>query len=310
MSTFSVTLSNVALVLIYLLAGFGLSRIGKVRTDHMSSVSAILLYICAPCMFIDALISLEYSAELGLRMLGFFVFTLLSQIVFLLLLFLVFGRKRKEFAWRIAALASVMGNVGFFGLPIVRAVFPASPEAAAYSCIFCVTMNIIAWTLGVFFLTDDRQYMSLRAALVNPTVIPVAFGVILFFFGANRWLPAVVQNGLRSVGGMTTPLCMFVLGIRLSAMKFRDLFTRLTVWVAVGGKLIIFPLLSFAAASLIPPLPEVFRASVLVLSATPCASIILNLSEIHHNGQDLAANCALLSTLLSIFTIPLLSLLL
>ena len=32
--------------------------------------------------------------------------------------------------------------------------------------------------------------------------------------------------------------------------------------------------------------------------------------EIHHNGEGLAANCALLSTLLSVITIPLLSLLL
>ena len=309
MSTFSVTLGNVALTLAYLLGGYFLRRIRKVQPAHMGSVSAILLYLCGPCMFVNALISLDASTELSLRMLWFFLFTLISEILFMLLIFLLLGRRRKEFAWRIAVLASLMGNVGFFGLPIVRAVFPEAPEAAAYSCIFCVSMNILAWTIGVFFLTDDRRYMSLRAAVVNPTVLSVLAGFALYLLSAKHWLPAVVQDGFRTVGSMSTPLCMFVLGIRLSTMRFRDLFDRPTVWFAVVGKLLIFPLFSYAVVLLLP-LPEVFRASILILSATPCASIILNLAEIHQHGQDLAANCALLSTLLSVVTIPLLSLLL
>ncbi len=151
--------------------------------------------------------------------------------------------------------------------------------------------------------------MSLRAAVVNPTVLSVLAGFALYLLSAKHWLPAVVQDGFRTVGSMSTPLCMFVLGIRLSTMRFRDLFNRPTVWFAVVGKLLIFPLFSYAVVLLLP-LPEVFRASILILSATPCASIILNLAEIHQHGQDLAANCALLSTLLSVVTIPLLSLLL
>ena len=58
------------------------------------------------------------------------------------------------------------------------------------------------------------------------------------------------------------------------------------------------------------PADPVFKASVLILSAAPCASIILNLAEMHGSGQQMAAQCALLSTLLSVITLPLLSFLL
>jgi len=51
-------------------------------------------------------------------------------------------------------------------------------------------------------------------------------------------------------------------------------------------------------------------AKLLLYSNLGENSILLNLAEIHHKGQELAANCALLTTLLSIVTIPLLSLLL
>ena len=88
-----------------------------------------------------------------------------------------------------------------------------------------------------------------------------------------------------------------------------SVFTTPLVWLVAAGKLLVFPL--FCYLLVLPfPLDPVFRGSVLILAATPCASILLNLAEIHHSGQELAANCALLTTLLSVFTIPLLSLLL
>ncbi len=308
MNAFSVTFSNVLLTLFYLLPGWLICRSGKVRPDHMGSTSAILLYICAPGMFLNALVSLEPSESLSLQMLAFFGVTMGIQIIFLALLFLLLGKRREDFSSRIAAIASMMGNVGFFGLPIVRAAFPQAPEAAAYSCIFCATMNILAWTVGVFVLTGNRKYISLRAAFVNPTVLSVALGIVLYLTGARNWLPSLAQGGFSTLGSMTTPLCMFILGIRLATMSLRQLVSQPATWLAVFGKLVIFPLFSYL---LVLPLPmePVFKASVLILSATPCASIILNLAEIHKNGQELAANCALLSTLLSVITIPLLSLL-
>jgi predicted permease len=48
----------------------------------------------------------------------------------------------------------------------------------------------------------------------------------------------------------------------------------------------------------------------LILSATPCAAIVLNLAEMHHKEEELSANTVLLTTLVSFITIPLMTLLL
>ena len=259
-------------------------------------------------MFIGALTDLDPSAELNMNMFLFLVITFVAQVLFMLVIFLVLGSRRKSFSGRMTALASVMGNAGFFGLPIVKALFPEAPEAAAYSCIFCVSMNILAWTIGIFVLTNDRKYISLKAALWNPTVVSVAAAVILYLLKSKEWMPSLVMKGIHTVGGISTPLCMLVLGIRLSTMKLKPLFTHPQPWVTSLSKLVVFPLFSYLLV-LFLPLSAVFKASILILSATPCASIILNLSEIHQSGQETAANCTLLSTLVSVVTIPLLSLL-
>ena len=309
MNAFSVTLGNVLLALAYLLAGFVLCRVKLFKPDHISSVSAILLYFCGPCMFIGALMKQDVTADLNRNMLLFFLFTLAAQVLFMLLVWLLQGKRRKTFSGRMMSIASVVGNAGFFGLPIIQSVFPDVPEAAAYSCIFCLSMNILAWTMGIFVLTIDRKYISLKAAFLNPTVVSVAFALVLYFLRAKNWMPELVLSGVQSAGAISTPLCMILLGVRLSTMKASSLFTQPVPWFVVLCKLVVFPLFSYALV-LFLPLPAIFKAAVLILSATPCASVILNLSEIHKSGQELAADCTLLSTILSVVTSPLLSLLL
>ena len=309
MTSFSATFSNVLLTLLYLFPGFLLCKFRKVRAEHLSSISVILLYVCGPGLFLNALTALDYSPEMLKRMGLFLVFSLLGETALMLLLLLLMGKKRKEFGMRMLSIASVMGNVGFFGMPVVRAVFPAAPEAAVYSCVFNTSLNILAWTVGVYTLTGEQQYISLRAAFLNPTILAVAAGLVRYLLKAKNWLPALVQDGFRSIGAMSTPLCMVILGIRLATMDFRKLFTAPLAWLISAGKLLLFPL--FCYLLVLPfPFDPVFKGCILILAGTPCASILLNLAEIHHNGQELAANCALLTTLLSIFTIPLLSLLL
>ena len=305
MASFSVTFSNVLLTLLYLFPGFLLCKLRKVRAEHLSSVSVILLYVCGPGMFLNALTALDFSTEL-LRRMGLF---LSGEIAMMLIILLLLGKRRKEFSMRMLSIASVMGNVGFFGMPVVRALFPGAPEAAVYSCVFNISLNILAWTVGVFTLTGEKRYISLRAAFLNPTVLSVAAGLVLYILKAKTWLPALLQDGFRTIGAMSTPLCMLILGIRLATMDFRKLFTTPLVWLIAAGKLLVFPLFCYLLV-LAFPFDPVFRGSILILAATPCASILLNLAEIHHNGQELAANCALLTTLLSVATIPLLSLLL
>ena len=309
MTIFNATLSNVLLTLLYLLPGFLLCKCRKVRTEHLSSISVILLYVCGPGMFLNALTALDYSPQKTIRMGLFLVFSLVGEIALMLLILLLLGKRRKEFGYRMLSIASVMGNVGFFGMPVVRAVFPDAPEAAVYSCVFITSMNILAWTVGVFTVTGEKRYISLRSAFLNPSVLAVTAGVILYLLRAKNWLPGLFQDGFRVIGTTSTPLSMIVLGIRLAAMDPRKLFTTPLVGLVSVGKLLVFPLFCYALTRPCP-LDPVFRGSILILAAAPCASILLNLAEIHHNGQELAANCALLTTLLSIVTIPLLSLLL
>lgn len=306
MASFSITFSNVLIALLYMLPGFLLCKAGKVRPEHLSTTSVLLLYVCSTCMFVNALLAPDLSPDLPGKMGLFILISLIGEVAMMFILRLFSSKRRQDFNMRMLSVAPVMGNVGFFGLPVVRALFPDSPEAGVYSCMFNISLNVVAWTVCVFNLTGEKRYMSIRAALFNPSLISAAIGFILWLLKGKAWLPAMLQDGIRTVGNMSTPLCMLILGIRLATLDFRTLFTTPIVWLISACKLLVFPLFCFL---LVLPLPldPVFKGCMLMLAATPCASITLNLAEMHNHGQKLAANCALLSTLLSIITIPLLS---
>lgn len=307
MLSFDVAFSNVAVALMYLLPGFIIQKCGKLKSEHLSSMSALLIYGFTPCMMLDALLKMgRENANPGLMAL-FFVLSFAAQGLFMLLLSLLF-RKKKDDRYRMLTIASVMGNTGFFGLPIVRALLPEHPEAAAYSMVFVAGMNIFAFTVGVFSLTREKKYMSVKKGILNPAVISFVIGLILYWARADEWLPGTVQSAIGTVSSMTTPFCMMILGARLATMPLKEIFLQPFNYLIAAGKLLLFPLFSYALVVFLPVDP-VFKASMLLLSATPCASIILNLAEMHGSSQkQMAADCILLSTLMCVITIPLLTL--
>lgn len=309
MSTFQITFQNVLLALIYMVPGFIVSKMGKVKSEHLSGLSTVLIYICAPCMVMYSMMNLELTKENLIRMGLFFVVSLTVQIAFLLILYGILHKKYNDSKYRLTTICAIAGNVGFFGLPVVKAIMPHNPEVMCYSSIYVVTMNIIVFTVGVFCLTNNKKYMSLKSALINPSVFGFVCALILFFTKSSIWMPDIIENGITLVGGMTTPLCMMILGMRLAMVEFKKLFERPTVYLVCFLKLTAFPLFAYACVYFLP-LDSAFKASVLVLSATPCASVVFNLAEIHKSETELSANCVMLSTILCIIVLPILTLIL
>jgi len=102
---------------------------------------------------------------------------------------------------------------------------------------------------------------------------------------------------------------MLILGIRLATVSLKKILTRPLVYAISFSKMVVYPLFCYALVYFLP-LSFPFKASMLILSSVPCASVILNLAELHRSETELAANCVLVSTLMCFLTIPVLTLLL
>jgi predicted permease len=306
---FFIAFQNVLLTLVYMLPGFILCKVKKASAEHLSTMSAVLVYVCSPCLIINSFLQLDFSVADLVNIGLFFAVTLILQTVFMLVAYAILRKKYGEAKYRLLTIGSVMGNVGFFGLPVVKALVADNPIVMCYSSIYVLSMNILVFTVGVFCLTNDKKFMTIKSAIFNPSMAGFVIGLPLYIFGVKNYLPTIVTSSLQLLANMTTPMCMFILGIRLATVPIKRLFTRPIMYVICAMKLIVFPLFCYAAVYFLP-LDYAFKASILILSSVPCASVILNMAEMHHAEEELSANCVLVSTLFCFLTIPLLVLIL
>lgn len=309
MESFQITLANVLVTLFYILPGFIVCKMRKATADHLPSMSALLVYIGTPFLVVRSFMRLPLSWEVVRNMVYFFLATLITQALFMLLIYVVIRKRVADGKYRVMTIGSIMGNVGFFGIPVLTALYPNEPLVTCYAAVFMLTMNLLAFTIGVFCLTGEKKYMSIRAAVCNPTTFSFLIAMPIYLFGIGKYFPEVFQNAIGTVGDMTAPLCMFILGIRLASAPLKDIFSQPTVYITAVLKLLVFPLFCYAAVYFLP-LSEMFKASILVLSGMPCASVVLSLAEMHKSEMKMSANCIMVSTLLSFLTIPLLTLVL
>ena len=308
MGLFTISLSTVLVTIAFIIPGYILCKMKKATAEHLPTLSGLLIYVGTPFMIVSNFMSLDYSLE-SLKNMGiYFVVTFTLQAVFLSIVYTILKKRYEDARFRIMTIAFVLGNVGYFGLPIIRALFPDEPIVACYSSVNAISMNIIVFTMGVFCVTGDKKYVSVKSAFLNPAIFGIVIAFPLYIFGAKNHVPQVVLDALKIVSNSTVFLCMTILGIRLASAPILDIFKNSYVYLAVFGKLLVFPLFCFFAVNWLP-IAYTLKASVVILAGTPCASVILNLSEIHKKEAKMPANCILLSTICCFLTIPLLTLL-
>ncbi len=303
---FTIAFSNVLITLLYILPGFICRKAGIAKSEHLPTLSAILMYVCSPCMIVNSFFDIERSgAEIG-RVMLFFLVALAIQAVLTFVLYFIFKAKFDDVKYRMLTVSFGLGNAGFFGIPIIKAILPDYPIVASFACVYIVGMNMLTFTIGAYCLTGDRRRMTLKKAFLNPSFVGLVVALLLYALNAKAIMPQMLLDAINLLNRITTPLCMIILGIRLASVSFKKLFTRAYVYIICACKLLVFP---FACLGLIYFLPfdPVFKAAIFILGGTPCASVMLNLAEMYEGERELAANCVLLSTLLCIFTIPIIA---
>jgi len=299
---FGLIFSNVAVILTYMLLGYLLSKAGKVQLSHAKSLSALLLFVLSPAMIINSFLQLSYTKENLFLILRCFLTTLVLQLLFMGVLAAIFRKKYADSRYRILTIGSVLGNVGFFGMPVISSIFPDNPIVMCYSSITVMSMNLIVFTIGVFFITNDKSYISVRSAVLNPTTLSIFVALPLFLFRVQ--LPAAAMGCIGTLASMVTPLCMMILGMRLSATNLRVMFTRSFAYLTSFFKLIVFPVFVFLCIRKLPFLDSTLKTSLIVLAAAPSGAVIESLAELHECEQELSANVVLLTTILSVLTVP------
>ena len=175
MQEFKVTLIMVGIMLAYAVPGFVLIKVKAVKPDSISAFSKLLMFVCQPVLTLYSFNKADYSKELLINLLIFFVIITIVQLVFIGIFYLIFCKKMEEVKYRIVTIATTLSNCSFLGVPLLEALFPDSPNVAVYSMMYFLSMSLLGWTLVSAIITCDKKYISIKKILLNPATISFVY---------------------------------------------------------------------------------------------------------------------------------------
>ena len=305
---FNTTISSVALLLMYAVPGFLLMKTKLVSKDNIPAFAKFLLYVCQPCLTFYSFDKADFSTDLLFNLLIFFAIALVGQFGFLMLFLFIFRNKSKvNEDYRVYNIAAVLGNCGFFGIPVVERLFPERQDAAVYCLVFTLAFNLLCWTMVQYIITRDRKYIQAKRLFLNPSTLSFAAAFVLFVLSLK--LPSLLSEAVNLGGRISTPLCMTILGMRLATASFKEVFGKRTQYMVILLKQVLMPLCVLILVYFLP-IDMFMKQLAFILFCCPVASNVLNFAELAGKGQKTAGSCVLLGTILSIVTMPLMMLVL
>ena len=281
----------------FLLAGIGflLFKGGKITLEGSKTLGNILIFGSLPAVIINGF-RIERTAE---HVSGLLWAALAALIVVMLSILISHFVFRKD---GVAAFATSFANPGFFGIPLIVA--SLGHGAVFYAAPFIAFLNIGQWTYGVSRLNGQSvlQGFQPKKLIKAPFVIAILVGIFLFVTQIK--LPEILSSCLSSVAGLNTPLAMFTVGVYLAQTDLKKMLGRRSLYLISALRLLVIPALSLLILMLFPVSMEQMRTVLLIVAACPVGSNVAVYAQLHNKDYPYAVETVVISTLLSIVTIP------
>ena len=189
------------------------------------------------------------------------------------------------------------------GSPLVQGIYGS--QGLLYASIYLIPQRIVMWSSGIACFSEATKKDVVKKVLTHPCIIAVFIGI--FFMVTQISLPTFLDKSLSAISSCNTFLPMIVIGGILAEIDFKSVFSKLTIYYSFL-RLIAIPLVVLAVCALLH-LPSLVCAVATVLAGMPAGTTTAVLAEKYDGDSPLAVKLIFLSTVLSMLTIPLLSIL-
>lgn len=280
----------------------------NILNEHANDVlTQLILYITLPALIICSL-DITFSAYIIKDFLW-----LMSMSIYILVLscFLAIWMKKR------AALEQkqknvyegliIFGNQGFIGYAVSSIIL--GEQGIIYLTIFNLCYLILIWTYGLFLFSESKHKFNWKQTFCHSGIFSTFIGIILFLLPFH--LPVMVSNLMESIGNMTIPLSMLLIGSLIAKVNYNELFLLIKnthLWKMAFVRLLFIPFLLLPFTFLNVPFSLLIIA--ILVSGMPAAPTIILFSQKYNADTLFASLGVLITTLLCIFTIPFLYLIL
>ncbi len=301
---FSQVILQIAVLFIIMFLGYYLRRRHIIGEDGVKNFSALIFYVTMPALIISSMskTSLENASDLG----QIVVASLISYTLFILVSLLIPRLLRVEDGSKgLYKFMTIFANTGFIGFPMLVAIIDES--AVFLGAVLSIPFNILLFTIGIYFISSDKDQghkmkLSMRQ-FMNPGLIATIAGVVVILTGFE--LPVLVIRTASTLGAVTTPVAMVVVGASLYGVNTKDMLKNRKVLILSGIRMLAFPLIVGLILRLIG-LDAIIIAVAMVIAGMPIGTTTVIITRQYDGNVLEASEAVFMSTCLLLLTAPVL----
>jgi hypothetical protein len=297
---FFTILNQVFILFILMAVGSFIFRFRMIDENGVRQFTSVLCYIVSPSMIIYAF-QMQFSTKL---ITGLLIATFSSIGIHLFSIIagkLIFNKKTVGDVYKrgVMRFSTVYSNSGFMGLPLLQAV--AGTKGLFYGAAYNGVFNLFSWSHGMMVYSGKTDKKSLVKAIVNPNIIAVFVGIILFRFSIQ--LPSPIYLSVKYISNLNTPLSMLIIGTSISQIPLRSIFVGKSAWVVVFLRNLVLPSVVIFALHVMGVSGQLLLCCVIPV-ACPAAGITVLFAKLVGKDTNFPAKLVTVTTIMSIVTIP------
>ncbi|SFK17178.1 hypothetical protein SAMN04487936_108121 [Halobacillus dabanensis] len=281
-------------VILVFCSGFVLQKILRLE---IKSISTVVLYIMLPCLvfktFYEATFDQDYLMMVIFSVLLLFSILLINKVAAKLFRY---GSSTESGL----ILSTAFMNAGNYGAPIV--LFAFGEQGFVYSVSFMVLQQIVMNFFGVYYAAKGTAGITRAIKTVLKMPPTHAVWVALVFKYTSIPVSENIMSSITLVGDATIPTVMITLGMQLANITVKNLSWD-KISYAATLRLIGSPLIAWAL-TIILPMSDMMANVMIISAAMPSAATTTMYAVQFDSKPELVSSITLITTLLSIVTIP------
>ncbi len=304
---FSAVYNQITILFLLIIVGFVLGKLKMIKEEMIRSLTGFILNIALPAMIIAGMMIPRTTQKLKESMLILMIAFSTYAGSFIIAKIVTGIIKPPKSHKGIFEFALMFSNVGFMGFPVIATIF--GEEAIFYAVIYNVAFVILVYTLGISLVnTSEEKYEINIKTIFNTGVIASIIGFTIFALAIP--VPAVFKGVVSLVGATTTPISMIVIGAMLSTLPISRMFSNWRIYIIGLVRVCVLPLIVFVIFNYILHIDNIMLIGVpVIITGMPVAANAALVTQEYGSEPEVASQCVFISTLMSIISIPLLSLL-
>ncbi|MCH4178360.1 MAG: AEC family transporter [Megasphaera sp.] len=302
LATSWVLLQEIVKLFLIMCMGFALIKSGHLKSSDGRSLSVLLVYLIIPCVIIHSF-QIDAADEVKQGLVFAFGAAVFVHIFFILLTKVLKPVFHLQIIERISMIYT---NAGILVIPLVQAIL--GQEYVIYSCAFMMVQLIFLWTHAAYTM-NSSEGIQIHNILHNINVIAIIVGSLLFL--CHLRLPPLIDQTIAMTGSMIGPVGMLITGMAIAESSLRDVFMHWRSYIPIMLRLVVYPLLLiavFAVLGVVGWLADGKNVlmTVYIASITPTAAVVTSMAQLYRQDPTYAAALCVVSTILSIGTMPVL----